>query len=72
MKALCAMLVPVIFAAGCTKMVTTPIKVAGKVATTSIGVAGDVASAGVKAGGKVAGSAGVDPELVKAAAVLAK
>jgi hypothetical protein len=72
MKALCAALGFVVLTSGCTKMITTPIKAAGKVATTSIGVAGDVASAGVKAGGKVAGSAGVDPELVKAAAVLAK
>lgn len=72
MKKLCAMLVPVIFAAGCTKMVTAPIKVAGKVATTSIGVAGDVAAAGVKSGSKVVKSTGADPAVVNAAVLLAK
>jgi len=30
-------------------LITTPVKVAGKVATTTIGVAGDVAGAGINA-----------------------
>ena len=72
MKSFCAILVSVLLTSGCVKMVTTPIKAAGKVATTSIGVAGDVTVAGVKAGTKVAKSAGGDSNAVKAAALLAK
>lgn len=72
MKTFCAVLVSAVLASGCTKMITTPVKAAGKVAVASIDVAGDVAAAGVKAGGKVAGSAGADPEVIKAAAILAK
>lgn len=53
-------------------MITTPIKAAGKIATTSIGVAGDVTVAGVKTGSKVVKSTGTDPEVIKAAALLAK
>jgi len=72
MKKIYAMLGFVILTTGCTKLITTPVKAAGKVATTSIDVAGDVAAAGVKSGSKVAKSAGADPTVVKAAVLLAK
>lgn len=67
MKKNCAMLGLILLTAGCTKIVTTPIKVVGKVATTSIGVAGDIAVAGVKTSAKVVRSTGTDPTVVKAA-----
>lgn len=72
MNPLFAILVSALLTSGCVKMVTTPIKAAGKVATTSIEVAGDVTSAGVKAGTKVAKSAGGDSKAVKTAVLLAK
>ncbi len=53
-------------------MITVPIKAAGKVATTSIGVAGDVMITGVKTSSKVVKNTGTDPEVIKAAALLAK
>jgi uncharacterized protein YceK len=72
MKALCAVLVSVILISGCTKMITVPIKAAGKVTVASIEVAGDVTTAGIKAGTKVAKSAGGDSTAVQATALLAK
>jgi hypothetical protein len=62
----CSAVLLAVLTSGCTKMITTPIKAAGKVATTSIDVAG------VKAGTKVAKSAGGDSTAVQAAALLAK
>jgi hypothetical protein len=72
MKTFCAMLVPVLLITGCTKMITVPIKVAGKTAAASVEAAGDVAAAGVKSGSKVVKSSGVDPQVVNAAVLLAK
>lgn len=72
MKTFCAVLVSAVLASGCTKMITVPIKVAGKTAAASVEAAGDVAAAGVKSGSKVVKSSGVDPQLVDAAILLAK
>jgi hypothetical protein len=67
-----AVFLPLLLASGCTKMITVPIKTAGKVTITSIQVAGDVTVAGAKAGTKVAQSAGGDSNAAKAAMLLAK
>lgn len=72
MKTLCVALGFALLTSGCTKLVTVPVKAAGKITVATIEVADDVTTAGAKAGTKVAKSAGGDSTAVKAATLLAK